>query len=42
MKPTSQFGTFDEAEAVRQAQRLRAETLAGWMRGLRRRLGGSR
>jgi len=30
----------NEAELTRQAEQLRAETLAGWVRGLRRRIAG--
>jgi len=36
MKPRHQL---DELDITRQAERLRAETFAGWMRSLRRRIG---
>lgn len=40
MKPTDPFHGIDEADLMRQAQRLRAEHVSGWLRGLRRRMSG--
>lgn len=35
------FNSINEADLTRAAERLRAETLAGWVRGLRRRVTGA-
>ncbi|MDJ1008727.1 MAG: hypothetical protein QNJ13_12995 [Paracoccaceae bacterium] len=40
MKQNNPFATINEADLTRQAERLRAETFAGWVRDLRRRIGG--
>lgn len=40
MKPTDPFQGIDEADLMRQAQRLRAQHVAGWLRALRRRMSG--